>query len=47
MKKAMPEWIPVEDEPNFYPSQNVCESEVAAAASMVFLKKSAPTLQGK
>jgi len=45
MKKAMPEWIPVEDEPNFYPSAN--ESEVAAAASMVSLKKSSPTAQGK
>jgi hypothetical protein len=47
MKKAMPEWIPVEDEPNFYPSDKVLESEVAAAASMVSLKstsspKSAP-----
>jgi len=38
MKKAMPEWIPVEDEPNFYPSDNVHESEVAAAASMVSMK---------
>ncbi len=47
MKKAMPEWIPVEDEPNFYPSSNACESEVAAAASMVCLKRSAPTMQGK
>lgn len=47
MKKAMPEWIPVEDEPNFYPSSSMGESEVAAAASMVSLKKSSPTMQGK
>ena len=45
MKKSMPEWIPVEDEPNFYPS--VDESEVAAAASMVSLKTSSPIEQGK
>jgi len=38
MKKFMPEWIPVEDEPNFYPADNVPESEVAAATSMVSLK---------
>jgi hypothetical protein len=38
MKKAMPDWIPVEDEPNFYPADNVRESEVAAATSMVSLK---------
>jgi len=47
MKKSMPEWIPVEDEPNFYPMDNVIESEFAAAASMVSLKKSTPTVQGK
>jgi len=39
MKKSMPEWIPVEDEPNFYPA-DARESEVAAAASMVSLKSS-------
>lgn len=39
MKKAMPEWIPVENEPNFYPSDNALESE-AAAATMVSLKSS-------
>ena len=45
MKKSMPEWIPVEDEPNFYPSAD--ESEVAAAASMVSLKTSSAVEQGK
>lgn len=45
MKKAMPEWIPVEDEPDFYPSAG--ESEVAAAASIVSLKSSLSTEQGK
>lgn len=39
MKKAMPEWIPVEDEPNFYPDDKFRESK-AAAAAMVFLKAS-------
>jgi len=43
MKKAMPEWIPVEDEPNFYPADNVLESEVAAATSMVSLKSTLVT----
>lgn len=42
MKKSMPEWIPVEDEPNFYPTDNASEPEVTAAASMVFLKSTFP-----
>ena len=38
MKKAMPEWIPVEDEPRFYPKDN--HESVVAAAAMVSLKSS-------
>jgi hypothetical protein len=41
MKKAMPEWIPVEDEPSFYPKDN--HESVVAAAAMVSLKSSPPT----
>ena len=38
MKTAMPEWIPVEDEPTFYPMDN--HESLAAAAAMVSLKSS-------
>jgi hypothetical protein len=46
MKKEMPEWIPVEAEPNFYPTENVVESEVAAAAaSMASFRRSALSIR--
>jgi len=37
-KKAMPEWLPVEDEPKFYPKDN--HESVVAAAAMLSLKSS-------
>jgi len=37
-KKAMPEWLPVEDEPRFYPKDN--HESVAVAAAIVSLKSS-------
>jgi len=37
-KKAMPEWLPVEDEPEFYPKDN--HESVVVAAAMVSLKTS-------
>lgn len=41
MKKAMPEWIPVADEPNFYPEEkNRDSSLLEAATSIVSLKSS-------
>lgn len=36
-KKAMPEWLPVEDEPKFYPQEN--NESIAAAAAMVKLMR--------
>eukprot|EP00532_Pseudo-nitzschia_australis_P007038 CAMPEP_0168172968 /NCGR_PEP_ID=MMETSP0139_2-20121125/5592_1 /TAXON_ID=44445 /ORGANISM="Pseudo-nitzschia australis, Strain 10249 10 AB" /LENGTH=1001 /DNA_ID=CAMNT_0008090765 /DNA_START=239 /DNA_END=3244 /DNA_ORIENTATION=+ len=41
MKKAMPEWIPVENEPNFYPEDN--RPSAVAAAAMVSMKLTTPT----
>jgi len=37
-KKSMPEWLPVEDEPTFYPKDN--HESVVAAAAMLSLKSS-------